>query len=251
MTQEAESKVQSVDDVPTAPYFYSFSTRPFEPEIPDLVVHQDPAGLLAAGVGATVWDSAICLAKYIEKVFRENPEYVETLREKRIVEVGAGTGLLGLAVATLLRDIPSEVHLTDREIALPLLHKNASVWRSTQAASPLSVSVSALDWLAPPKPSTPQHDCFSPARLILLADCVYTPSLYQPLVASLLSISDENTEILLAYEKRDFGKEMEFFALFGKEFTFSHVKENELDNEWATEDIWIFRAKRRPLTGAT
>lgn len=41
---------------------------------PPLVIQQDPDGVLASGVGATVWDSALVLAKYFELLAGEDED---------------------------------------------------------------------------------------------------------------------------------------------------------------------------------
>uniref|UniRef100_A0A671QVD2 Valosin containing protein lysine (K) methyltransferase n=1 Tax=Sinocyclocheilus anshuiensis TaxID=1608454 RepID=A0A671QVD2_9TELE len=53
-------------------------------------------------VGCVVWDAAIVLSKYLEtEQFYSVQPRVSTWRSKNIVELGAGTGLVGLVAATL------------------------------------------------------------------------------------------------------------------------------------------------------
>ena len=58
------------------------------PDLPPLVAKD-------VGHGAVVWDAAIIFAKYLE----HSPKYSgNSLQNKRIIELGAGTGLSGLTM---------------------------------------------------------------------------------------------------------------------------------------------------------
>ncbi len=53
-------------------------------------------------VGCVVWDAAIVLSKYLEtEQFCSVQSGVSTWSSKNIIELGAGTGLVGLVAATL------------------------------------------------------------------------------------------------------------------------------------------------------
>ena len=97
-----------------------------------LTLYEDPVG---AGPGGAVWDAAVVLAQYVQSLGA-------ALRGAAVVELGAGTGLPGLAAARL----GARVTLTDRERALPLLRMNAE-------ANALDVAVEALEWGVPRRPS--------------------------------------------------------------------------------------------------
>lgn len=51
-------------------------------------------------VGCVVWDAAIVLAKYLEKTSDPASE-VNTWTDKDVLELGAGTGVVGLMAASL------------------------------------------------------------------------------------------------------------------------------------------------------
>ncbi|KAL6030327.1 hypothetical protein STEG23_023549, partial [Scotinomys teguina] len=65
------------------------------------------------GVAAVVWDAAIVLSKYLEMGAVE-------LRGCSAVELGAGTGLVGIVAALL----GAHVTITDRQVALEFLKSN-------------------------------------------------------------------------------------------------------------------------------
>lgn len=53
-------------------------------------------------VGCVVWDAAIVLAKYLEtKQFHDPSSGVNVWAGRTVVELGAGTGVVGLMAATL------------------------------------------------------------------------------------------------------------------------------------------------------
>jgi hypothetical protein len=65
-----------------------------------LTIFEDPAG---CGPGGALWDASVVLAQYVNTLG-------ESLRGAAVIELGAGTGLPGLAAARLGADVT----LTDR-----------------------------------------------------------------------------------------------------------------------------------------
>ena len=103
-------------------------------------------------LGTTVWDASIVLAKWLERNARRGSELSRPrLAGRRVLELGAGMGLGGLAAAALGAD----VELTDVAEVLPLLRRNAEalMGRASLATSDAawcagagSVLVRELDW---------------------------------------------------------------------------------------------------------
>ncbi len=104
-----------------------------------------------------------------------------------MIELGAGTGLAGLAAAAALR---CRVTLTDLPAALPALRRNVA---ANAALAPL-LRVAALDWLAPITEPPP--------ALLIAADCVWLEALVAPFVAALDALTSDDTRILLVYQSR-------------------------------------------------
>ena len=102
-------------------------------------------------VGCRVWDGAMLCSKYLERE-RANPGGYFAAALNRadahrsvVVELGAGTGLVGLVVASLLGQVTTptpSVVLTDLPLLLPRLRD--SVARNASVAS--TVSVRPLVW---------------------------------------------------------------------------------------------------------
>ncbi|KAG0235654.1 Methyltransferase-like protein 21D [Actinomortierella wolfii] len=298
------------------------SSREYEfnkPTINPLVIYEDPSGSMQGGVGATVWDAGIVLAKYLERVVSTLDDTTVTSagnkielmpgltpqpgQPLRILELGAGTGIVALALARLLEDhklssssSPVETHVvvTDKANVLPILQKNLDSNKFVdsnnthqQKTSKVSVEAYILDWehysgipaqddnhgdgstnteenntatvtTSASAAPTAQHDFVKQAHLndvhwdlIIVSDCIWITSLHAPLNATIAKLvpkeesSQKKTKIVTAFERRDFAKEMEFFAQLGKEFRFRDVKPEEMDPNWQSEDIYIFIAERR------
>ncbi|KAJ1933072.1 Protein-lysine N-methyltransferase efm6, partial [Linderina macrospora] len=89
---------------------------------PSIKIVQDPTGQLKLGVGATVWDAALVLSKYIEKQVSLGSL---DLSNKTVLELGSGTGVVGLSVALI--EPTAKVILSDKQELLPLLLHNVDL----------------------------------------------------------------------------------------------------------------------------
>mmetsp|Transcript_2621 Transcript_2621/g.10075 ORF Transcript_2621/g.10075 Transcript_2621/m.10075 type:complete len:365 (-) Transcript_2621:54-1148(-) len=134
--------------------------RESRPSTLTLEVDQDPEGLLAGGVGATIWDAELTLALAISHLARRlrqeederRPEDGEStaaaheiFEPPTVLALGAGCGLVAFVLAAALG---ARVYATDRAAALPLLRHNAGRHaRAIQAFSGGTVEVAELDWL--------------------------------------------------------------------------------------------------------
>lgn len=228
---------------PSEEYIYTFNDE-FR-----LCVHTDPAGLWHAGVAATVWDSSLILAKHFEKIVHGAPSLTGTAlmtklmsrKSFKILELGAGCSALPSLVLVRLmasagqREVTSVV--TDKKSSLPLLVKTIE---NTEFGRLMKVH--ELDW------NTREHSVLGDARwdIILASDLLAFPELYESLDYTLKRLSDGNTLVYIAYERRDFSAEVEFFRVFGENYTFEMVPENELDDVWrAPGEIYLYRASLR------
>ncbi|XP_024542272.1 protein N-lysine methyltransferase METTL21A-like isoform X1 [Selaginella moellendorffii] len=81
------------------------------------VLGQDPN---SKHVGTTVWDSSVVFAKFLEKNCNRGQLNGVQMAGKRAIELGAGCGVAGLAMALM----GCNVVLTDQVEVLPLLLKN-------------------------------------------------------------------------------------------------------------------------------
>ncbi|XP_023689125.1 EEF1A lysine methyltransferase 3 [Paramormyrops kingsleyae] len=137
------------------------------------------------GVAAPVWDAALCLCRYLE-------EKMLDLKGKRVIELGAGTGIVGILAARL----GASVTLTDLPHAIPQLESNVSTnmpqcgWPSaTPTVIPLSWGLDhrqfATDW-----------------DLVLGADIVYLSETYTLLLDTLTHLCDGGAALYLSSKMR-------------------------------------------------
>lgn len=132
-------------------------------------------------VGCVVWDASIVLAKYLEALIFDEKL---CLGNKSFIELGAGTGLVGLVVAAYgymktfilkLKQHPNEYFtfsranctLTDLNDILPILHKNLN--DNTQSIDQSLVKIKELDW----NNHSFIQNTFEKYDIILIADCIY------------------------------------------------------------------------------
>ena len=177
--------------------------------------------------GRSIWDGSVALAKFIEHCASDRADAsaasvgaVELVQRRVLgspakrrrtaaLELGAGTGLAGLAAAAVGMRY---VALTDLEYCLPTLRSNAE---ETVAASPAgafdgsSIGVHVLDWL---KPSL--AGLGGPFALVLGADVVWLEALVAPFVATLaLALRAERGAIgVLAHQTRAEATDTALFA---------------------------------------
>jgi predicted nicotinamide N-methyase len=148
-------------------------------------IDQDVTGVLGAGCGATIWDSAMVLSAYIDRanVIHQN---------SRVLDIGAGTGLVGLVAASLGA---SNVYLGDRPRILPLINQNISL-NSSLIQHVESFAVTFGENNNNPFVVKGNYD------VIVVSDMLYLPELYTDIVLALCECSSMQTVILIAYEER-------------------------------------------------
>ncbi|KAJ1973146.1 hypothetical protein H4R35_004266 [Dimargaris xerosporica] len=139
-----------------------------------------------------VWDCSIVLAKFLEY----QCERLVSLRNRRVLELGSGQGLVGLAAARL----GATVTLTDVEFAIPALtaitqlnelSRASSVnHQSANTSGGCIESVQPLDWCTIEK----NQDQFTghPVDYIVAADVVWVDWLIEPLVNTIHTLSHQS-----------------------------------------------------------
>jgi hypothetical protein len=149
--------------------------------------------MASLGTGLITWDGAVVLAKYLEC----HPSLVD---KKSVLEVGAGTGLAGIA-ASLLGS--SKTLLTDLDYALDNL--KANVERNKKNEGTNSVEVSLLDWSDTSTYRFPSSgECLNTSKMdvgehewdvIIGADVVWLEELVPLLVQALAALCGPNVRI--------------------------------------------------------
>ena len=122
---------------------------------------------------------------------------------KRVLELGAGCGLVGIAAAKLGAN---EVVMTDLNYALPLMREN--VEQNKLSDSHQKILCQECDWFNPPtlnelfKSLSDDKSEIYP-DVIIVADCVWLSPLVAPLLRTLKAYtSNSSTSVIISYQQR-------------------------------------------------
>jgi len=168
------------------------------------------------GVAAVVWDAAIVLGRYLEKIAAE-------LHGKKVIELGAGTGFAGI-VASLLG---GNVTITDRKMALNVTRMNVE----GNLGKNHFIEIEELEWGQNVSSFSPPFD------FVLGADIVYIEETFNDLLKTLQDLCDENSVVLLSCKIR-YDRDKRFFELLSKHFFHETVLYNQ------ELDIVVYQAKK-------
>lgn len=151
------------------------------------IIISDPSKIAANNLGLATWGSSEILANVLHRI-DINLKSLNSLDGRiPILELGAGTGLVGLSAALIWR---TSVVLTDLDPILPNIQANIELNRNQLATYKGSAICGKLDWSYPDRlvlgqspgntddlgmlgDALPQFD-HRPARIILAADTVYS-----------------------------------------------------------------------------
>ena len=147
------------------------------------------ADMFATGDGGVVWEAAEATLAHLDEQFSDNG-----LSGLSVLELGAGTGVCGLACAALGASI---VFLTDLPNAQPLLRTNAE--RSNPGSE--HVATGCITW-GEPIPNSIANENYD---LVLCCDCLYQPAQYQALAKTIAALDAKTT--ILTWQPRAKGEE--------------------------------------------
>lgn len=171
------------------------------------------------GVAAVVWDAAVVMCMYLELGRVE-------LKGKRVIELGAGTGLVGIVAALL----GAKVTITDRQPALDSLSTNVKA--NLPPAILESATISELTW--------GEHLNRFPIggfNLVLGADIVYLEDTFIPLIETMEHLCSDSTLVLLSCKIR-YERDNTFLNMLKQRF---QVEKVYYDKE---RDIHVFKASK-------
>lgn len=195
-------------------------------------------------IHSTVWDSAITLVQhmlhYRPRSIRQTSEQStnptnDPWRHVRVLELGAGTGIGGLAAAILGADAV----ITDRLVAIELIDRNIQRNLAEIEKHGGSAVSKELSW---DDQSTNQSD--NSYDIILASDCVYEPEYYQSFINELLRACDRDTVVLISQEKRR-SREITFWRTFNQSFFLIQLDDDLIDPDYVCPEIGVFEARLR------
>jgi predicted nicotinamide N-methyase len=161
-----------------------------------------------------VWDGATLLARFLER----NVVARTWIRNRRVLELGAGCGLAGIAAGVLGA---TSVVLTDLACHLPLLRQNVAenspAWKSKGCKRMVCCE---CDWTRPPPHFTADDGTVvdSTFDVILVADCVWMEHLVDPLLNTIdqfatrsIGRTDGGARVIFSYQRRGKGTDDRFW----------------------------------------
>ncbi|KAG6977714.1 hypothetical protein JG688_00000089 [Phytophthora aleatoria] len=196
------------------------------------------------GTGLTVWPAACVLLKHLEHRAAKNSKALVDSDNPFVLELGSGTGAVGIAAAMLLR--AGRVVLTDMGNVRFIMQENADLARQDGVIDKhVVVDVEAYEWGLPPSMSLISPPEKSYPDLILVSDCIL-PRLYpiEPLVKALTLLSGPHTRILISYEHRHyqhFQPKQRFWELMeDRKFSLRVIDSNEYHPHFVASDIEVW-----------
>lgn len=161
----------------------------------DVLLDQD-----ISDVGRLVWDAELVLAHYVDCLY--GPPGGESLRGKRILELGAGTGLAGIVAARLGADVT----VTEQAKLVGWLTKCVTANFPLDLIHERKVTpptVSKLEWTSDWLVASEICDAIGgPFDLIIGADIFYIEVLWNAIIVTSTCCTAPGSTLLLSYEQR-------------------------------------------------
>lgn len=178
------------------------------------------------GIGAVVWNCGRTLCSLMHRLPEcRDGRFAPGLR---ILELGCGTGVVGLACA--LRG--ASVTMTDLPENLDLARANAEANKVSSG-----VVVQALSWGSP---TTSTFD------VVIGSDCLYDADVLPALLKTLIAVTHSKSVVYLAYKRRIDDRERPFFdeaSLSFKNVLFSDA--SETPEQWRGSGLHICRLSEK------
>jgi hypothetical protein len=186
-----------------------------------VIVQQDRT----VGKGGFVWDAGYILADHLIQTNKDLWNTSFSGRPVTMVELGAGTGVTGLMLASAFPE--SKVHLTDMAQLMPLLNNNAKGMDNT--------TVGELEW-----GTTATLDKYD---VVIGADVVASIYSAPALAKALYDLSTSRSQVYLACRDRLTGNIEQFEAQL--KVLFSRVERRKAISSNKNPNVWIMYASGR------
>ncbi|KAF5791363.1 putative lysine methyltransferase, S-adenosyl-L-methionine-dependent methyltransferase [Helianthus annuus] len=210
-----------------------------------VVIRQLPS----QGLSFQLWPAATTFVKLLDSYNPSNTDSfsaavtnavttVNCRKRLRILELGSGTGVVGIAASAILG---ADVTVTDLPHVLPNIKFNADVNASVVGPRGGGVHVAALSWgkVEEMEAVGREYD------LIIGSDVVYHDNLYEPLIETLkfLLLGDGEKVFLMAHLRR-WKKESGFFKKVKKWFRVDLVHEDG-PSDGSRTGVVVYRFARK------
>ncbi|KAL4740147.1 putative methyltransferase-domain-containing protein [Aspergillus similis] len=184
---------------------------------------------LKEGCGGQLWPAGMVLAKYMLRQHRFS------LADKTILELGAGGGLVGLAVASGCEVGPPHIYITDQAPMLPLMESNIALNNLSR-----KVKAAILDWGATLSDEIPRRP-----DVILAADCVYFEPAFPLLISTLRDLLGPDSVCYFCFKKRR-RADLRFLKLAKKAFQVAEINDDPESGTYKRENINLYTIRSKP-----
>ncbi|CAO3598055.1 unnamed protein product [Absidia cylindrospora] len=175
------------------------------------------------GLAGKIWQSAYTLHS-TNSDLKDNGDTKK--KPYTILELGAGTGYCGIAIANMLGS-DCQVYITDLEPVIPLIEENVQE-HHIQDGAHAQVFCERLHWGNREDSRRLLDKVGGQFDLVVISDCVYFPELFELLMDTLLDLCKEDnvdTKLVIGYKCRSLEKETGFWDHhFGRYFDYEPAR---------------------------
>jgi predicted nicotinamide N-methyase len=212
-------------------------------------MHAKEARASADGLctASTVWDAGIILAAHVVSEATTAAACASEQREpqggaphKRCLDLGSGTGIVGLAAAS--SGAYSHVVLSDLPSVLPLLEENAQA--NAKALSGTHVVSLALAWDADAalRDAARVH---GPFDVITGGDLLYRPAVVGPLLGALRALVCGHTVVILAASLQHSPETLQLFVERAQEAFSVQILDTSADADFYSPEVRLLKLRLR------
>ena len=182
-----------------------------------------------------IWDAALVLTYFF---INKKSEKIINIKNKIIIELGAGTGINGLTLGALGA---KKIILTDKGDCLDLLKENYEN-NKMKFDKNLICDIKELDW----NKEDDRKTINDKIDYIIGSDIVWNPKLRIPLFETInyLFENNENIEAIFSFQIRD-NEIKDFLNLFNKnKYIIKKLSDDLYDDEYKADDIIIIKIRK-------
>ncbi|GLA70590.1 hypothetical protein AtubIFM55763_000622 [Aspergillus tubingensis] len=181
---------------------------------------------LKEGCGGQLWPAGMVLSKYLLR------QHQSSFLGKTIVELGAGGGLVGLALARKCHPEVPRIYITDQAPMLPLMKTNIKLNNLSS-----TVEATVLNWGDSLPDCIPKH----PA-IILAADCVYFEPAFPLLISTLNDLLGPDSVCYFCFKRRR-RADLRFMKHARKMFDVDEIRDDPDAETYRRENIFLYQIR--------
>lgn len=182
-----------------------------------------------------LWDSGLALSGDLISCLNT---YLDLSKSLKILELGTGTGIVSITLATLLSQMSKQSHTitaTDLNSAIPLLRSNTK--RNAHLYKNIEIQPKELSWGSNSSLESVEYD------IIIAADITYNMSSFQLLRNTLSNLFTANpsTKLILAHKYRDYQEDTFWDHASQINLKSTHLKSIGCGRRGYETEIWEFK----------